>query len=443
VKRRCVHTWGDGGIYERTLVYDDEAGTTKVTDSRGFTRVHHHDGSVVHRVEDPLGGITQTLFDDDYKPLVRIGPTGASSRYTYDQLGNRTAIQRDDGSKVSIEFDAWHRMVATTNEIGAKWTWRYDDAGRLRERTDAVGRTWTYTRTGLHDRIVDPEGGATIIERDAAFNVVKLRTPDGAAARWEYDGWGRPVCAISPTGAFEQTAFDLLGRPVRIHDLEGRRRDLSYDAAGHLVSVRWPDREIRVTYQGLGRVASRTEGGVSTRFGYDTEENPTAIVDAHGRARRFERDANGCVIAETDPSGRVRRYERDAAGRVVRVERPGGAATSIAYDKAGRVVEVRHSDDTFARYRWRRTRVVQRPLGRERVRSEGPTRAHHVVARGRSGRAAQLDGRCDRGRRRHVRSGARARCVRAGAAAFAARRDRERVDARCARSRGGASNRPR
>ena len=87
------------------------------------------------------------------------------------------------------------------------------------------------------------------------------------------------------------------------------------------MSVRWPDREIRVTYQGLGRVASRTEGGVSMRFGYDTEENPTAIVDAHGQARRFERDANGCVIAETDPSGRVRRSVRDVAGRVVRVER--------------------------------------------------------------------------------------------------------------------------
>ncbi len=352
-QRRCVHTWGDGGIYERRLVYDDEAGTTSVTDSRGFTRVHHHDGAVVHRVVDPLGGITQTLFDDDYRPLARVGPTGASSRYQYDELGNRVAIQREDGSKVSVEFDAHHRMVGTTNEIGARWTWRYDDTGRLCERTDAVGRTWRYVRSGLHDRIVDPEGGATTIERDTAFNVVALRTPDGAVARWQYDGWGRPLCAISPTGAFEQTVFDLLGRPVRIHDLEGRRRDFTYDAAGHLVRVRWPDREIRVTIQGLGRIASRTEGGVSMRFAYDTEENPTAIVDAHGRARRFERDANGRVIAEADPSGRVRRCTRDAAGRVVRVERPGGAATSIAYDKAGRVVEVRHSDDTFARYRWR------------------------------------------------------------------------------------------
>jgi RHS repeat-associated protein len=351
--RRCVHTWGDGGIYERRLVYDDEAAATSVTDSRGFTRVHHHDGAVVHRVVDPLGGVSQTLRDDDYRPIAHVDPNGATTRFQHDEWGDQIGVQREDGGKIVAEYDSRHRIVRLVNEIGATWTWAYDEGGRVRERTDPLGRTWTIEHGSRHERHVDPDGGVTAVERDEAFNVVMLRTPDGASARWEYDGWGRPICAIGPTGAFEQRAFDLLGRPVRVHDLDGSRRDFVYDAGGNLLAIRRSDRETRIAYQGTGRVVSRTEAGVTMRFGYDTEENLLAIVDAHGHARRFELDANGRKRAEIDATGRRREFVRDAAGRVVRVERPGGRFTAIAYDKVGRIVEKRHHDDTFARYRWR------------------------------------------------------------------------------------------
>src|SRR5690606_32326371 len=45
---RCTRTWGDGGIYDHKLTYDDERGVTQVVNSLGHATLYtHRDGLVI------------------------------------------------------------------------------------------------------------------------------------------------------------------------------------------------------------------------------------------------------------------------------------------------------------------------------------------------------------------------------------------------------------
>ena len=55
---KCLRTWGDGGIYDHKLRYDTVLDITEVEDSLGHSTRYHHAEGIVHRVEDPRGGVT-------------------------------------------------------------------------------------------------------------------------------------------------------------------------------------------------------------------------------------------------------------------------------------------------------------------------------------------------------------------------------------------------
>lgn len=350
---RCIKTWGSGGIYARTIRYDDDARATTVVDSLGHTTLFRHDGAVVHEIVDPCGGVTKTEFDEHYRVVASTDALRRTTRYRYDDDGNMIGIDSPDGTRIAGEYDARGRQTRFVNQRGVFSTRRYDEAGRLVERRDPMGGGIDIRYAGSQESIRAVDGGVTVVERDASFNVVTLRLPDGNLVRWERDGWGRVLRAISPTGAFEQRTYDLLDRTVRIHGLEGDRTDFEYDAAGQPCRIRHGNRETRLVHGGMGRLRSRTEAGVTLAFQYDTEERMLAMVDGAGATRRFEHDANGRVIRRIDPSGRVTRSTRDAVGRVVRVERPGGAFTSMEYDDADQVVAREASDGTRHELRYR------------------------------------------------------------------------------------------
>lgn len=350
---RCIKTWGTGGIYARAIRYDDDAGATTVVDSLGHATVYRHDGAVVHEIVDPCGGVTKSDFDEHYRIVASTDPLGRTTRYRYDDDGNMVGIDSPDGTSIAYEVDGRGRMTRFVNQRGVDSTRSYDDAGRLVERRDPMGEGISIEYAAPYETILGAGGGATVVERDASFNVVALRLPDGNVVRWERDGWGRVIRATSPTGAYEERTYDLLGRTARILGLEGERTDFEYDAAGNPCRIRHPNREVTLVHGGMGRLRSRTEAGITLAFRYDTEERLLAVVDGKGTTRRFEYDANGRIVKRVDPSRRVTTKVRDIAGRVTRIVQPSGSWTAIEYDDADQVVARLCSDGTRRTFRYR------------------------------------------------------------------------------------------
>jgi YD repeat-containing protein len=63
--------------------------------------------------------------------------------------------------------------------------------------------------------------------------------------------------------------------------------ELAYDGESNVTRVRDRLRDVRFTYQGMNRLASRAEASTAVRFTYDTEERLTGVVNEHGYIYRF------------------------------------------------------------------------------------------------------------------------------------------------------------
>jgi YD repeat-containing protein len=353
---RCVHTWGDGGIYNHHLEYDLILKRTKVTNSLGHSTLHFwNDDGLVFRAIDPLGGVKETVFNEYCQPLVELDELGQATTYAYDKRGNQTLMVLPDEAKLESVFNEFDLPVRATDALGNYWLFSWDSEGRMLSRIDGTSRETRYEYSERFlSAIVDSCGNVTQFSHDHFGNLELLTQPDGGQIRWRYDFLGRIVTETDTAGNSTKREYDLLGRVLRNVEADGNQRTLRYDAMGNVVYIKDRLHEVRFTFQGMGRLATRREAGTTVSFLYDTEEDLTAISNEHGHVYRFERDENRAIVREFGFDGIRRLYTRDAVGRVVRIERASGLMTFFQYDPNGRVTGVSHNDGTNEEYRWRK-----------------------------------------------------------------------------------------
>lgn len=382
----CVRTWGDGGIYDHVIDYDKMGKVTYVTNSLGQTTTYQLNvvGCVV-KVTDALGGKVTTEYDERTLRKVReTDAAGGETRWEADARGNTTKVVGPDGAEVAIAFNEDDQPVRAVDAMKGDWQWGHDQRGHLIGRVDPLQRRvqfhWSVEgqatgsgrdegyllgrgtaarslrdarRPGRLVGMTDPAGQHTSIGYDAQGNVASLRTPDGAETRWQYDNLGRCVTAIDAKGNRQIRQFDSAGRVVRVHEPDGNVRELAFDGEGNVVHARDKLHDVRFTYQGMGRMSSRTEAGTTVGFQYDTEERLLAITNEHGAVYAFELGPTGHVDVERGFDGIRRQYQRDKAGRVAKVYRPAGLESAYAYDSGGRIVDIQHSDGSAEGYAYR------------------------------------------------------------------------------------------
>ncbi len=229
----------------------------------------------------------------------------------------------------------------------------YSPEGDLVATTDVLGRAASLSAAKRMVGFTDPASGQTTLEYDRQGLLVGMRMPNGAQTRWRYDRLGRCIEAIDTKGNRERREFDLAGHILRVDVPDGNVRKLGYDAEGNVVAVKDQHYDVRFAYQGMGRLASRTQEGTTVAFEYDSEESLVAIHNEAGAVYRFTLDKAGNVKEESGFDGLLRKYGRDKAGRVLTVERPDERATEYSYDTGGRVVAVKYSDGTGEEYGYR------------------------------------------------------------------------------------------
>ncbi len=344
----CVRTWGDGGIYDHIIDYDKVGKVTCVSDSLGRTTTYRMNavGCVV-KVTDALGGATSYEYDErTLRKIKETSATGGETQWKYDDRGNTIEMTDPGGAAIAVAFDERNLPVRAVDAVKGEWTWGYGDGGRLIGRIDPLGRRvqfrWDHQTKRLA-AITDPAGHESALGYDAHGNLTSLTAPDGAVSGWQYDNLGRCVAAIDANGSTERREHDALGRVVRVIEPDGNVRELSYDGEGNLIVARDRQHDVRFTYRGMGRLASRREGETTVALDYDTEERLVAIANEHGHVYRFELGATGQVDVERGFDGIRRQYARDKAGRVTKIYRPDGSETVYRYDDAGHVAAILHS----------------------------------------------------------------------------------------------------
>jgi len=351
---RCIHTWGDNGIFDHKLTYNLEEKWTQVEDSLGNkSKYYWTDMGVNWKIVDPLGNESFKRYTQHHKVQAEINELGQITSYEYDEFGNKTAINYPDGSTLKLKYEN-NLLVGATDQIGGAWAWEYNDHNQLIKRTDSLGRIVRYEYTnGLISKIIDPKGGETLIAFDENKNFDKLVFADGETSRWEYDGLGRPVVAIDPNGNVQKRKYNYLGWVLRINEPDGNIREFKYDAGGNVLHAQDKLRDVRFEYVDMNRLKALTEGGTRVEFKYDTESNLLGVINEHGYAYRFELDPNFRIVVESGFDGVTRRYKRDEAGRIIETVRANGLVTKYIYDLMDRVTSVNHSDGSFDKFDFR------------------------------------------------------------------------------------------
>ena len=356
VGSRCVHTWGDGGIYDHRLTFRE--GVTEVLDSHGELTVYHHRGGLVWKKVDANGGEHLWRYDDSRRLLAQTDPLGNSTLYRYDRWGNCTDSSDPCGGSVSAVYpgkgNLRNRPVSVTTPDGGTWEFGYDRSGNLVSRTNPEGAVTRMTyRNGAVASVKDPYGVVTRLAYDRFHNLTEASDSRGNTSLYGYDLLGRCVSVTNPKGAVQKREYDPVGRVVRVLDFDGNDIRLSYDGIDNLTEYRDNVQHVEYGYSGMWKLTRRRDHRGVVNFRYDREERLRRVINERLQSYEFALDAVGNVTAEKGFDGAVRHYLRDRGGRVVRETLLSGTEREYGYDACSRVTRVSYPtagdpDQTYA-----------------------------------------------------------------------------------------------
>src|SRR5262249_34276052 len=149
---RCVHTWGDGGVYEVWLDYDREARMAVVENSRGAkTRYYFNELDLPVRIVDALGGERRFRYGSNGEALSEIDQSGRETKYLYNAEFDCISIVNPDGTIRTFSYNSQSLPERLTDEAGADFRREYDERGNIIATIDALGHRCEYKYNQLRD----------------------------------------------------------------------------------------------------------------------------------------------------------------------------------------------------------------------------------------------------------------------------------------------------
>src|SRR5882672_9329697 len=299
---RCVHTWGDGGIYERRLTYDPAIRMTVVENSLGHeTRYRFNEFDQPITIINALGGAKHCSYGLNGELLSETDEIGRITRYSYDRNGNCISVTNPDQTTRRFEYNTDDLPTKLIDEIGAESTREYDDRGNLTATTDAAGnrREYRYNQFGDLEKAVNPLGGVAQFKWNERGQIIEFITPLGAATGYSYDERGRLTGGRDPLGHSTRYVYDPLDCLIQAERPDRTRHRYQYDPEGNLTSF-------------------LNANGAETRFRYIGNSQLSEQIDAQGFTQRSIYDTEARLIEIRNERGEVCRLIYDALDRLTR-----------------------------------------------------------------------------------------------------------------------------
>ena len=341
---KCIHSWGDDGLYDYKFVYNETRRTTTFTDSLGQVgKLVYDDRYLITQEIDPLGGVTNYEYDDAGRTTAVVDPEGRRTEYLYDKRGNLIELTRPDGKSSAIEYNQADRPVQITDPDGAIRRQEWNEQGLLFEEAGPMGAKshYEYDQYGQPVAFIDPSGARTELAFDNLGNLAEITDPLGKATKFKYNPLGQVITKTDPLGRETEYLYDNKGRLVKVIDPNKNQISCVYDPADNLISYTDENGAItRLEYCGLNELKRRIQPDHKTvEYHYDTEERLIAITNQRGERYELKRDALGRIIEEVDYWGQSRRYDYSPAGNLLESIDPLGRKIQYQTDPLGRILE--------------------------------------------------------------------------------------------------------
>jgi RHS repeat-associated protein len=331
--------------------YDTLGRVSKVIAPNGSETRYVYNGRVSKVIADAQSGgkqQTQTTLvnaigktvkvwnaDRDTSGISQLG-TGASGspslEFTYDAIGNLIQTVADNATTTMSYDNAGNKIAMNDADMGA-WSYEYDAIGRLRFQTDAKGQTtqmsydvlgrlqkrvtresgngayevtrWEYDGTGEFDWIGAIRREYVMVENQGSASADVLDSPTAAQIRtqhgYQYDELGRQIIDLRQVDGkwyYNYTRYDSFGRvstvnyfwrPSGLEDTPSSSAanwqsfglTYTYTSTGFLTAI--TDHQNRCwwdspTYDQQGRVIQARKGTVWTRRDYRETDGSLASI---------------------------------------------------------------------------------------------------------------------------------------------------------------------
>jgi RHS repeat-associated protein len=361
---RCIHTWGDRGVYERRLTYDSQNRVTILENSFHQKTTYYFDArDLLISMVDALGGIKRFSYSPEGYLLEESDELARITKYGYNRFGDRVSVTHPDGTTQYFTYTQDHLLQTSIDELGAPFTREYDERGNLIAVENAQGGRHEFKFNPFGDLIEtrDPFGVAAKFAWNARGQIVSYTTPKGSITRYEVDDWGRLSRLSDPLGRSTRFTYDASNRLSQVESPDGAKQHYEYDPEGNLTAVKDAyGRQTQFRYVDANKLGARIDpSGAMRQFLYDTEANLIEVrnereeaykfsFDALNRIAsevgfdastwRFQYNAAGELLSQTDPAGRVTHFLRDLRGQTIERRRPDGATIRFEYDPAGQLM---------------------------------------------------------------------------------------------------------
>ena len=250
--------------------------------------------------ENGVSEIASIRYYDGKGNLVRETAEGVTVNCLYDEYGNISSIEYEDGRRIIYCYDRLSRPVAISiisddNDIITTHS-SYDYVGNLTEETDAEGnsRYFSYDNIGRIVQLNENEIATQYLYDQTDGNIITNKT-------------------ISPSGLITETVLDRASRTVKqvqIADQEQIKTEYEYDGNGNCT------REIR-------------NDGSETQYVYNSRNLLISKVTTDGYSSSYSYDETGRMLSATsyDSEGLVteKSYVFDALSRAVQYVQDGEA----------------------------------------------------------------------------------------------------------------------
>ena len=309
---------------------DHPSDITSVSDPMGAVTTFSHDElGAVTGIVDALGNTSSMTRDVLGWVEAMTDPLGSVTTVGRDMFGDPVSLTDALGATTLLGWDAARRPISTTDALGATTTIGHDAAGRPIE-------------------IALPDGTSLGTGYDAIGDVTSQTDGNGAASTLAYDPQRRPITWTDPSGSAWQMTWDPVGQLLTSTDPLGQVTSHSWDAAGQLVAMDHSNDMpgVTFTYDADGRRTTMTDGTGTTSYTYDALGRQTSVTDGAGSTVLTTYDAAGRISAITYPDGGVVQRDHDVLGRLVAVRDWLGNESTFEWDAAGRLVGMRQGDGT-------------------------------------------------------------------------------------------------
>ena len=318
---------------------------------------------------DPHGNTRQFVYDSsgDLNELTLIEVENGvvhttTRRNTYDIRGR---LKRSEylGTIAQFEYDDRDLAIEQRAPSGVTTRFQIDALGQVTEKLiDPAGMAlrsqFEYDLNGSLQRYIDPTGQSTTWERDALGRSIAIKPPDGTT--WEYlpDTKARTIEQRMPSGnrVVLEYAEDE-SRPIKMVCIAAPGQEavapheLTYDGMGRLVCASIGADSILRQYDSLGRLIEETARGKTVRMEYDDTAGSMDLVFPDGRRERTEHNPVGqptriVLVTPGDLGGTagdvLLEIVYSTAGRPVRVIYGNGVEGQLAHDDQGRVIRIEY-----------------------------------------------------------------------------------------------------